>query len=116
MQFQPGRVFSPQWHLENDFRLWSDGFGDLCVLQSAGADRRAGCGVMGPSESCGLCVSLTEKQLVAGEPTEEMFYLKDLHSRSCLPPVARGQGSELGHQDVQALNWGGSPKRMKSLR
>lgn len=29
----------------SDFRLWSDGFGDLSVLQSAGADRRAGCGV-----------------------------------------------------------------------
>lgn len=47
---------------------------------------------LGPSKSCGPCVSQSEKQLVAGEPTEEMFYLKELHSRSCLPPVARGQG------------------------
>lgn len=51
---------------------------------------------MAPSKSSGLCVSLTEKHLVAGEPTEEMFYLKELHSRSCLPPVAQGQGIRAG--------------------
>lgn len=51
---------------------------------------------MAPSKSCGLCVSLTEKHLVAREPTEEMFYLKELHSRSCLPPVAQGQGIRAG--------------------
>lgn len=55
------------------------------------------------SESCGLCVCQTEKQLVAGEPTEEMFYLKELHSRSCQPPVAQGQGSELGHHSTQDM-------------
>ena len=44
-----------------------------------------------PSESCGSSVSQTEKQLVAGEPTEEMCYLKKLHNRYCLPFVALGQ-------------------------
>lgn len=38
-----------------------------------------------PRESCGSSVSQTEKQLVAGEPTEEMCYLKKLHNRYCLP-------------------------------
>lgn len=41
---------------------------------------------LGPSESCGPCVSQTEKQLVAGEPTEEMFYLKELQ----ILPTSRG--------------------------
>lgn len=44
-----------------------------------------------PSECCGSSVSQTEKQLVAGEPTEEMCYLKKLHNRYCLPVVALGQ-------------------------
>lgn len=68
---------------------------------------------LGLGESCEPCVSQTEKLLVAGEPTEEMFYLKELHGRSCPPPVAQGQGSELGHhstQDMQTLTWG-APQR-----
>lgn len=51
---------------------------------------------LAPSESRGLCVSQTEKQLVAGEPAEEMFYLKKLHSRSCPLPMARGQEFRAG--------------------
>lgn len=72
-----------------------------------------------PSESCGLCVSQTEKQLVAGEPTEEMFYLKELHSRSCLPPMAQGQEFRAGppwHPGHVDTELGSSTKRFKSLR
>lgn len=74
---------------------------------------------LGPGESCGLCVSPAEKQLGAGEPTEEMFYLKELHSRSCPPPVARGQGVRAGpprHPGHVDTELGGSTKRLKSLR
>lgn len=71
---------------------------------------------LGPGESCGLCVSPAEKQLGAGEPTEEMFYLKELHSRSCPPPVARGQGVRAGpprHPGHVDTELGGSTKRLK---
>lgn len=51
---------------------------------------------LGLSEGCELCVCQIEKQLVAGEPTEERFYLKELQGRSCPPPVAQGQGFRAG--------------------
>lgn len=74
---------------------------------------------LGPSESSGLCVSQSQKQLVPGNQRKKCFILKSCTADSARFPWLGARGSELSHhstQDMQKLNWEGSTKRFKSLR